>query len=59
MWQTVVDNKKGEFIMTKKFNRGSSNQNSPKAHGQVPVSGDNSKGNKRNKAKNDSNDGFI
>ena len=45
--------------MTKKFNRGSSNQNSPKAHGEVPVSGDNSKGNKRNKAKNDKNDGLI
>ncbi|GIN86279.1 hypothetical protein J6TS2_26650 [Heyndrickxia sporothermodurans] len=35
--------------MTKKFNKGSQNQNSPKLHGQVPESGDNSKGNKRNK----------
>ncbi|MBB6443577.1 hypothetical protein [Bacillus benzoevorans] len=42
--------------MTKKFNRGSHNQNSPKAHGQAPLSGDNSKGNKRNKAKNDKED---
>lgn len=35
--------------MTKKFNKGSRNQNSPKLHGHTPVSGDNSKGNKRNK----------
>lgn len=42
--------------MTKKFNRGSKNQNSPKAHGHTPVSGDNSKGHKRNKAKNDKED---
>ncbi|MFF2288636.1 hypothetical protein [Peribacillus butanolivorans] len=33
--------------MTKKFNKGSRNQNSPQLHGQVPISGDNSKGNKR------------
>lgn len=33
--------------MTKKFNKGSSNQNSLQLHGQVPVSRDNSKGNKR------------
>ena len=59
MWQTVVDNLKGEAIMTKKFNKGSRNQNSPHAHGEVPVSGDNSKGNKRNKAKRDKNDGLV
>lgn len=35
--------------MTKKFNKGSQNQNSPHLHGQTPVSGDNSKGNKNNK----------
>lgn len=34
--------------MTKKFNKGSRNQNSPYLHGQAPESGDNSKGNKRN-----------
>jgi hypothetical protein len=45
--------------MTKKFNKGSKNQNSPQLHGEVPISGDNSKGNKRNKAKNDKNDGLI
>lgn len=35
--------------MTKKFNKGSRNQNSPQLHGQDSISGDNSKGNKRNK----------
>lgn len=30
--------------MTKKFNKGSKNQNSPQSHGEVPLSGDNSKG---------------
>lgn len=35
--------------MTKKFNKGSGNQNSPQLHGQAPVSGDNNKGNKRTK----------
>lgn len=35
--------------MTKKFNKGSKNQNSPTAGGADVVSGDNSKGNKRNK----------
>ncbi|GIN41160.1 hypothetical protein MHI39_13650 [Heyndrickxia sp. FSL K6-6286] len=35
--------------MTKKYNQGSHNQNSPHLHGQTPTSGDNSKGNKRNK----------
>lgn len=39
--------------MTKKYNKGSQNQNSPKLHGEVPVSGDNSKGNKRNKDQSD------
>ncbi|WP_268884747.1 hypothetical protein [Heyndrickxia sporothermodurans] len=38
--------------MTKKFNKGSKNQNSPQSNGEVPLSGDNSKGNKRNKGKN-------
>lgn len=42
--------------MTKKFNKGSRNQSSPQLHGQVPVSGDNSKGNKRNKRNKDQND---
>lgn len=41
--------KRSKANMTKKFNKGSNNQNSPKAHGADPVSGDNSKGNKRNK----------
>lgn len=45
--------------MTKKFNKGSMNQNSPKRgnqmaeFGQEFVSGDNSKGNKRNKDQKD------
>ena len=39
--------------MTKKYNKGSQNQNSPKSHGEVPISGDNSKGNKRNKDQSD------
>jgi hypothetical protein len=39
---------KGGSFMTKKYNKGSNNQNSPELHGQTPVSGDNSKGNKRN-----------
>ncbi|WP_286676630.1 hypothetical protein [Peribacillus asahii] len=43
--------------MTKKFNKGSGNQNSPKLHGQASVSGDNSKGNKRNKDQSDKTDG--
>lgn len=34
--------------MTKKYNRGSQNQNAPKLHGKPPVSGDDSKGIKRN-----------
>ncbi|MFS0783175.1 hypothetical protein [Bacillus sp. 1P06AnD] len=38
--------------MTKKHNNGSRNQNSPRLHGQTPISGDNSKGNKRNKDQN-------
>ncbi|WP_198020545.1 hypothetical protein [Anoxybacteroides tepidamans] len=42
--------------MTKKFNeRGSNNQNSP-AGTQNTISGDNSKGNKRNKSQNDKSD---
>lgn len=44
--------------MTKKFNKGSNNQNSPEKHGEVPFSGDNSRGNKRNKDKSDKNDGI-
>lgn len=50
-------NRKGVNGMTKKFNKGSGNQNSPSLHGQSPVSGDNSKGNKRNKDKRDKTDG--
>lgn len=48
--------------MTKKYNKGSNNQNSPQAgQNQVEfaseiVSGDNSKGNKRNKSQNDKTD---
>jgi hypothetical protein len=48
--------------MTKKYNRGSKNQNSPHAgHNQVEFSremaaGDNSKGNKHNKDQNDKTD---
>ena len=38
--------------MTKKYNKGSRNQNSPKAHGEMS-SGDNSRGNKRNKDQNE------
>ncbi|WP_203226016.1 hypothetical protein [Bacillus kwashiorkori] len=35
--------------MTKKYNKGGSmNQNAPDRHGEKPISGDNSKGNKRN-----------
>jgi hypothetical protein len=45
--------------MTKKFNKGSKNQNSPHLHGEVPVSGDNSKGHKRNKDKSDKTDGIV
>lgn len=48
--------------MTKKYNKGSLNQNSPKAgihhseFSQEITSGDNSKGNKRNKDQNDKTD---
>ncbi|MGG7620055.1 hypothetical protein [Bacillus coreaensis] len=42
--------------MTKKYNKGSNNQNSPKNHGVLQGSGDNSKGNKRNKDQNDKTD---
>lgn len=48
--------------MTKKYNRGSQNQNSPQAgHARAAstseiTSGDNSKGNKRNKDQNDKTD---
>jgi hypothetical protein len=48
--------------MTKKFNKGSNNQNSPRSGNQMaeslggPVSGDNSKGNKRNKDQDDKTD---
>ncbi|MEQ2468570.1 hypothetical protein ACTNDN_20185 [Niallia sp. HCP3S3_B10] len=38
--------------MTKKYNNGSKNQYSPKGN-QTSVSGDNSKGNKRNKNQSD------
>ncbi|WP_187118911.1 hypothetical protein [Bacillus marasmi] len=46
--------------MTKKYNKGSKNQNSPRL-GQTEfakeiTSGDNSKGNKRNKSQNDKSD---
>ncbi|MCU9614960.1 hypothetical protein OEV98_15550 [Caldibacillus lycopersici] len=34
--------------MTKSPNKGSKNQNSPHLHGASPISGDSSKGNKRN-----------
>ena len=50
--------------MTKKFNRGSQNQNSPKKENtsaefsQEFVSGDNSKGNKRNKDQKDKTDKY-
>jgi hypothetical protein len=33
--------------MTKKYNKGSRNQNAPELHGKVPASGDNNKGSKR------------
>ena len=55
----LKENEKGVNTMTKKFNKGSKNQNSPRAgQNQVEfaseiVSGDNSKENKRNKSKND------
>jgi hypothetical protein len=49
--------------MTKKVNKGSKNQNSPKTQHQMAefsqelmTSGDNSKGNKRNKDQNDKTD---
>jgi hypothetical protein len=42
--------------LTKTPNKGSQNQNSPKTGGQGIVSGDNSKGNKRNKDQNDKTD---
>lgn len=41
--------------MTKKYNKGSQNQNSPRGN-QSAISGDNSKGNKRNKDQNDKTD---
>ncbi|MEK5066031.1 MULTISPECIES: hypothetical protein [Cytobacillus] len=41
--------------MTKKFNQGSNNQNSPRGN-QSTISGDNSKGNKRNKDQKDKTD---
>jgi hypothetical protein len=47
---------KGAHNMTKKVNKGSKNQNSPKNHGVLHGSGDNSKGNKRNKDQNDKTD---
>lgn len=34
--------------VTKKYNRGSRNQNAPELHGKTPESGDDSKGVKRN-----------
>ncbi|MGJ7920153.1 hypothetical protein [Neobacillus sp. LXY-4] len=46
--------------MTKKYNKGSMNQNSPRRGNEEfakeIVSGDNSKGNKRNKSQNDKSD---
>jgi hypothetical protein len=48
--------KKGGMTMTKKYNKGSMNQNSPKLHGEAPYSGDNSKGNKHNKDQSDKTD---
>lgn len=42
--------------MTKKFNKGSKNQNSPMSSDSKIVSGDNSKGNKRNKDQRDKTD---
>jgi len=43
-------------MMTKKFNTGSKNQSSPKGNQSVSISGDNSKGNKRNKDQSDKTD---
>ena len=43
----TTDRKERDW-MTKKFNKGSGNQNAPELHGKNPISGDNSKGNKRN-----------
>jgi len=54
--QTVCEVRKEMWDMTKKFNKGSRNQNSPQLHGQASVSGDNSKGNKRNKDQSDKTD---
>ncbi|MEC1158340.1 hypothetical protein ACUXCC_003237 [Cytobacillus horneckiae] len=42
--------------MTKKYNNGSKNQNSPKGNQDASISGDNSKGNKRNKDQSDKTD---
>jgi hypothetical protein len=42
--------------MTKKFNKGSQNQSAPQLHGKLSGSGDNSKGNKRNKDQRDKTD---
>lgn len=57
MSQTIIEaNLKGAHHMTKKGNNGSKNQNSPKNHGVLHGSGDNSKGNKRNKDQNDKTD---
>ncbi|MBA2875902.1 hypothetical protein [Thermaerobacillus caldiproteolyticus] len=46
--------------MTKKYNKGSKNQNSPTQNQSLfateTISGDNSKGNKRNKSQNDKTD---
>lgn len=47
---------KGAKEMTKKFNKGSKNQNSPKTGGTGFISGDNSKGNRHNKDQNDKTD---
>jgi hypothetical protein len=47
---------KGAKTMTKSPNKGSKNQNSPKTGGTGFVSGDNSKGNKRNKDQSDKTD---
>jgi len=54
--QTVCEVRKEMWYMTKKFNKGSRNQNSPQLHGQASVGGDNSKGNKRNKDQSDKTD---
>ncbi|MFD2446876.1 hypothetical protein ACFSO7_23325 [Bacillus sp. CGMCC 1.16607] len=42
--------------MTKKNNKGSKNQNAPTTGGSGFISGDNSKGNKRNKDQSDKTD---